>query len=190
MYTKLAKVLAAAVGVVGMSCAQATVLDFENVANINNYQGFSFNNAGAIVASDYPSYQGVAQGLVSGTHVGFNPTFGTTSFSSATSFAFNSGYFTSFDGSGTPLVISAYLNGALLGSQTFQITDQHYTLINLNQSLFGNVTSVSFTNDPNAVVFDDLTVNASAVPEPGSLALLGIAMAGLLGAGRRKHKSA
>jgi hypothetical protein len=187
MNNKFTKILALVAGVVGMSCAQATVLDFENVSQLNNYQGFSFTNGGVIEARIFTAYQGIPQGLVSGTHVGYNPSYGVTSFSSATQFAFNSGYFTSFRGSDMPLVISAFRNGSLLGSQSFQLSDQHYTLINLDQSLFGNVTSVSFTNDPNAVVFDDLTVGAAAVPEPGSLALLGIAMAGLFGAKRRKQ---
>lgn len=178
------KLIVAATLLLSAFTAQATVLDFEGSVNISSYNGFSFDNAMVFTGTDF----GMQYAVVSGTHAALNPYFGATTMSSATAFSFNSGYFSSFDGSGTPLSISAYLNGVLLGTKNFTINSSSATLVKLDQSLFGNVTSVVFNNNPNALLFDNLTVNAvtAAVPEPGSLALLGIAIAGLAAARRKR----
>ena len=60
----------------------------------------------------------------------------------------------------------------MLGTKVFTISDVVATFISFDQSIFGSVNMVTFNNNPNALVFDDLTVNgsnASSVPEPASL---------------------
>jgi hypothetical protein len=168
-------------------------LTFEDVGGGNytalgsSYAGFSWNNANAILASDYSYLQGISQGLISGTHVAINGNFGQNSFSSASLFSFNSGYFTSFDGSGTLLTVQGWANSVLIGVQTFTISDRAATFISFDQSIFGSVNMVTFNNYPNALVFDNLTVNgANSVPEPAGLALLGLGLVGLVVSRRRK----
>lgn len=187
MPSKIWKYVTAILIASGISCTVgATTLNFENGLDPN----FTFANLRVITASDYSSYQGIPQGLVSGTHVVINNNFGSDSISSSALFSLNSGYFTSFDGSGTPLTVSGYTAGNLVGTQTFQITDKNSTFITFDQNIFGSVNSVSFNNNPNALVFDDLTVNgqAAVVPEPAPLALLGLGLVGFIASRRKSAK--
>lgn len=76
-------------------------------------------------------------------------------------------------------------------SQTFSnlsnvVTFQTYLLNNSFQGL----TSVSFNATGGSKVralFDNITVNAAAVPEPGSLALLGLGILGLVAARKKQQ---
>jgi hypothetical protein len=72
--------------------AHATTLTFEDVTgSLSTYQGFTWNNAIVIVASDFSKMQGIPQSVVSGSHVVVNPDFGTNSFSSSTLFHWTAG---------------------------------------------------------------------------------------------------
>jgi hypothetical protein len=75
---------------------------------------------------------------------------------------------------------TAFINGTAIGSETFAISAQDLSAI-----LFG-INSVP-TGD--SAYFDDLSVTASAVPEPSSLALLGTGALALVGAARRRLSS-
>lgn len=53
---------------------------------------------------------------------------------------------------------------------------------------FNNLSSVDiYGYNVYAVAIDNLEINASAVPEPASMALLGLGLAGVLAARRRKQ---
>jgi hypothetical protein len=48
------------------------------------------------------------------------------------------------------------------------------TFISFDRAFPGGVDKVRFNNNPNALVFDDLTVNGANVPAPATLATLGL----------------
>jgi hypothetical protein len=164
-----------------------------NVTDLTNYDGFTFTNSGVIDAATFGNFQGLPQSAVSSPNSLINEFIGQNGFASTDNsvFSFNSGYFTSFDGNGTPLVITGELNGVVTGSQSFTITDTAPTFITLDQSIFGQVNEVSFNNSPNALALDNLSINGGAVPEPSSLALCTIAgVIGLAVARVRRKRTA
>jgi hypothetical protein len=77
--------------------------------------------------------------------------------------------------------VSAYLNGQNIGSVNFSTTEAWQNIV----ANFSNVDRVVI--HANLFLVDDISVNGSAVPEPASLALFGLALGGMVGARRRKR---
>lgn len=174
------------------SCASASaaVIGFDDLSGnvetvASGYQGFNWSNVATIAADLYPG-SGYEAGTVSGTNAVFNYDSGTVTISKA--------------GAGTFDFVGAFFTSAW--------DYQELSFEGLRDGKLSYSTDVSYLIDPSAALWigldwkniDTLVIYNSfptqwamdnfTVPEPGSVALLGLSLAGLMLARRRKHPSA
>jgi hypothetical protein len=154
------------------------------VAVPNGYQGFNWSD----IYAEGGLGDGYTSGVVSPPNAAFNG-FGTPGSFSAVSgtFTFNSGYFTGAFGAE-----NVNVPDNLGDSKTFSVNETTPTLETFNWT---GITMITVAAVPDGeftqVVFDNLTVNGSVVPEPATLALMlvgfgGVGALGALRASRRK----
>ena len=174
-----------------LCCAgsQAAVIGFddlpadENADIANGYQGFDWTNVGVIGADAYPD-SGFAAGVVSHANGAFNHRGDTVTISKAGGFDVVGAWFTSawyeqelsFEGS---------RNGELLYWTDVSFVIDTFTPAWIALGWHGIDTLTIHNSSGTQWVMDDFTASGT-VPEPGTLALLGVAMAGWMVSRRRR----
>jgi hypothetical protein len=180
------KTIIGLLALVACAMANASVVHFDDLSGDETqlidagYAGFDWDNMGTIRADAYPG-SGFEAGAVSPMNAAFNWYGGTATISKAdgNAFAYTGAYFTaglveqeiSFEG---------WRNGELLastGAYTLDTTAPRWIQLDWG----GIDTLVIYNSTPTAWAMDEFTV-----PEPGSLALMGTSLAGLMFARRRK----
>ena len=148
----------------------------------NGYQGLNWTNFHVVDTSSLTFPSGYPNADVSPSNVGFNGLTSPISFSSATPFLLQSGYFTSAFLDAQLLTVIG-TGGAIPQTTSFLISPNAPTFVTFNWT---GLTDVSFTpsgglpradfslNGNHYFAVDNLTV--SAVPEPSTLALLGLGL--------------
>lgn len=170
---------------VASAAASASVVNFddlagdETVAIDNGYQGFDWDNAGAIRADAYPG-SGYDTGVVSGANVAFNRDGGTVAIMRAGGFKFVGAFFTSA-WLEQELAFEGYAGGQLLVSSSVSYLIDTAAPLWIELGWSGIDMLVIYNSSGTQWAMDDFTV-----PEPASLGLMGACLALL--ALTRRHK--
>lgn len=191
MFRSMNKVAAAVLLSAGVcGSASADVIDFEGTGDFyvpSSFKGMNWSGG----AGQYSWVLGLeSSNTFSGTEAHSGTTFawsnGATDLSlSGASFSMTSLWARIGNTSSGAAIAHGFRGGVEVYSQVLELTST-YQLFSLN---FNNIDSWTLTNQSTNVLIDDITLNGSSVPEPGSLALMGVALLGVAAARRKSGKT-
>lgn len=191
---KLFAALSVLAGLTGAPAFAGTIIDFEASGTPNNYNnldyaidGFRFNQTmdNVDIGSSSPwSWSGPAH---SGNFAALNNYYGVGELfrEDGGTFSFNGLWIKSWWDQNLSGTLTGVLNGQTVGTLAVSSTGQ-WSQVTGN---FANIDTLRIDLDNGVFLVDDIALNQSNdLPEPGALALLGLGMAGMgVAARRRKH---
>ena len=160
-----------------------------------NYGGLQWNNFGFINGTLYPAGSGFVNGVVSPNNVAYTYNGMPASISSSQPFNFLSGYLTGAWKDGLQVEVQGFVGTTLTYDRTYILSINGPTFIPFNYLGVDNVVftrsggtlEFDYINPPgDVVVMDNLTVDPSPVPEPGTLSVLSLSVAMMMVLHRRK----
>ena len=179
-----------------ISAANATVIDFDNFPTATsgfdggfiggNEDGFTIGvDAGSFLTTS-DDFLGAFSG-VNSLHHGTGQQSGIT-LSNGGLFTFFSLQSGGFFGGAEILTVTGMLSGGIVAVDTFSPLNNAYSLFSAVNLANINIDSLHIDMGPalpGPTHIDDITLNAAVVPEPASIALLGLGLAGI-GFSRKK----
>jgi len=192
----IAAALSAACSLVAAGQASATILDFDSGLTMDTqvaagYGGIaSWGNLYVLDGVNYGAPGSYDDAVISPNNVAY-PAYGNrVTLSNPSNFTLNSGYFTAIWVNAIDLVFNAYDDGNLMYSQLMTVNHTPTNIL-FNWAGIDTLTIDTYMQGTQITTWfglDNLTINAENVPEPGSLALVGLGLAGLASL-RRKNRT-
>lgn len=144
-----------------------------------NYKGFIWSEDFNVITHNFFPASGYEYGAI-GNWVGFTSNASTVFLTKATPFNFYGGYFASAWDNTEQVLVTGYLNGVKLYSETLTVSNQANNLPQLVSFNWRGINHLQFAPLGQQIVFDNLQI--ASVPEPHTYLMLvgGILLMGFI----------